>query len=240
VVGLPAWYLSSGLVKVLYPLYGKIRADESRVKLLLDEALSLSSGLVWPALAFVGGASPLIVRVLLGPGWGEAPTVLALFAFAYCADLSCGLLTNAGEAFGWMRTIWIRQAIFFASIVLAIGVVQVAGLDVEALVGGIVAAQWLAYAVTLQAFIRRGCLSARAVLSTNAIHGCVAALAFAAAAGCARSLASAPLALGVIGEIVTGLAVCGVLVRCRTRFPAGRVLDRRFGAIRWGHEAVPS
>jgi lipopolysaccharide exporter len=233
IVGLPSWYLSSGLVKVLYPLYGKVRSDESRVKVLLDEALTLSSGLVWPTLAFIGGASPLIVRVLLGPGWGGAASLLTLFALGYCADMSCGLLTNAGEAFGWMRTIWLRQVAFLTLIVVDIGVMQAAGLGVEALVAGLALAQWLTYAVTVQAFVRRGFLEAHKALSMNAVHGCVAAIAFGAAAICARSLASAPLAVGVVGEVITAAVVCGALVLGRAHFPGGRVLDRRVRAVSW-------
>src|SRR5207253_168874 len=94
---------------------------------------------------------------------------------------ACGLLTNAGEAFGWMRTIWSRQLALLTLLAVDIGVVRAAGLGVVALVAGVAIAQWVAYALTVHAFVRRGFLAARAAVVTNLSHALAAALAFAGA-----------------------------------------------------------
>jgi MFS family permease len=62
IVGLPATYLTTGVTKVLYPLYGRVREDLVRTRTLLGEGLILTTGLTWPffALAFVQGIGSAI------------------------------------------------------------------------------------------------------------------------------------------------------------------------------------
>src|SRR5205823_13530625 len=93
IVGLPQTYLSSGLMKVLYPLYGRVKNDRGRANVLLGESITLATGFVWPLYALLAGAAPVVVRVLLGRGWGGTAPLVALFALLACADLPCGLLT---------------------------------------------------------------------------------------------------------------------------------------------------
>ena len=187
----------------------------------------MATGFTWPFFALVAGAAPVIVKVLLGPGWSGTAPLLALFALLACADLPCGLLTNAGEAFGWMRMIWRRQLVFFALLAADIAVVHVAGWGVNALVAGMVIAQWLTYAVMLHAFVRRGFLDARAIAASHAAHLAVLVGAFGAAALCAYVLRSAPLVVQVAAEIGVGVVVCATLFLGRPWFPAGRILARR-------------
>jgi lipopolysaccharide exporter len=231
IVSLPLTYLSSGLMKVIYPLYGRLRSDESRVKTLLEEALALASGLVWPVLGLIAGAAPVIVQVLLGPRWHGAAPLLTLFALAACADIACGLLTNAGEAFGWMRTIWSRQIALLVLLAVDIAAVEVAGWGVNALLGGFVIAQWFTYAWTLRAFVQRGMLNGRTTIVVQLAHLAAATAAFGASALCAYSLRSAPLGARVIAEIVVGLLVCLALFVGRRWFPAGRILARRLEEV---------
>jgi O-antigen/teichoic acid export membrane protein len=232
IVGLPLTYLSSGLMKVLYPLYGRLRSDESRVKLMLEEALALTTGLLWPVLGFIAGAAPVIVSLLLGPRWEQVAPLLALFALAACADLACSLLTNAGEALGWMRTIWNRQIALLGALTLVVGVVHVAGLGVVALVAGVAVAQWLTYGLTVHAFVRRRFLDGRSATTTNLAHAGAAAMAFGVAALTARFLADDSLGIRVLGELAAALIVCGGLVAMRSWFPAGRILARRLEQVR--------
>jgi O-antigen/teichoic acid export membrane protein len=227
VVGLPLTYLSGGLMKVLYPLYGRVRSDPARTRILIDEGITMGTGFVWPFFAVVAGAAPVIVRVLLGPGWNGTAPLLALFALVACGDLPCGLLTNAGEAFGWMRMIWGRQLTFFVLIAVDIAAVHFLGLGVTALVGGIAVAQWIAYAFTISAFVRRDVLEIRAVALSHGAHAALSLGGFGAAALVARGLGGTPLAVQTVGEVAVGLTLGVVVLLGRSWHPATRVLAHR-------------
>jgi O-antigen/teichoic acid export membrane protein len=186
IVGLPATYLTSGVTKILYPLYGRVREDLGRTRALLGEGLLLTTGFSWPLFALVAGASPVIVRVLLGERWHAAAPLVALCALSSCAGLPCSLLTNAAEAFGWMRRIAARQLMLCGGIGAAIVATYVGGLAIEWLLAGMALAQWIAYVSTVMPFVQRGFLDGRSVAVTHAIHGAVALAAYGLTAATAR------------------------------------------------------
>lgn len=227
IVDLPTTYLSSGLTKVLYPLYGRVRNDEARAKLLLDETISMATGFAWPLFGLLAGAAPVVVAVLLGPGWDGTAPLIALFAALACGNFPCGLLTNAAEAFGWMRTIWGRQLAFLALLAGDLALVHLADLGVEALVAGMVIAQWAAYAFTLSAFLGRGFFDRRTVARTHAVHGLLALVAFGCAALAAHLSRDAAVAVQLAAQIAVALGVGGTILAARRHFPAGRILTRR-------------
>ena len=117
IVGLPSEYALTSIYKVIYPVYGRVRDDLARTRVLIDEALTLTTGLLWPMLALIAGAAPVIVAVLLGGGWGDAPQLVALFALMASAWVPCGVLTNAAEAQGWMRIIAWRLTLLFGGVI---------------------------------------------------------------------------------------------------------------------------
>jgi hypothetical protein len=123
--------------------------------------------------------------------------------------------------------IWGRQLTYFALLAVDIAVVHVAGWGVNALVAGIVVVEWVTYAVTLRAFVRRGFLDARLITASHAAHLAASIGAFGAAALCAYVLRSAPLAVQVVAQIGVGLVVCATLFFGRPWFPAGRILAQR-------------
>ena len=45
IVALPATYATSSVYKVLYPLYGRVRDDFARTRAVVDEGLTLTTGL---------------------------------------------------------------------------------------------------------------------------------------------------------------------------------------------------
>lgn len=227
IVSLPLTYAASSMTKVLYPLYGRVRDDFARTRTLLDEALMLTTGLAWPLFALVAGAAPVVVRVLLGARWHGAAPLLAFIALAACAALPLGLLTNAAEAMGWMRAIAARQAWFAGGVAAALAAVHFAGLDLQWLLAGVAAAQWSAYGVTLQPFIRRGCVDGRAVLRSQITHAAAGIVTFGAAAGCAHGLSEVSLPIQVVAQMAIGIAVFAALFLGRSWFPATDVLIRR-------------
>lgn len=229
VVSLPLTYVSQSITRVLYPLYGHVREDLRRTRILLDEALTLSTGLAWPVFAMIAGASPVIVEVLLGPRWSEAAPLLALFALTACGNLPSDLLTNAAQAFGWMRIIAMRLIAFSAGAAGAMGTVHLAGLSPKWLLVGIAASQWITYLLTLQPFIRRRYLDSGLILRKQLVHAAVAVGAFGASASCAKILAGAALPIQVGGQAAVAAVVAGAILLRWRWFPATRVLGRRIG-----------
>ena len=87
IIGLPLNYLTTGIAKVVYPLYGRIGTVVARRKALITEASVIATGFVWPVLALVAGAASIVVDVLLGPDWGGSSAVLRLCALIACGNL---------------------------------------------------------------------------------------------------------------------------------------------------------
>jgi O-antigen/teichoic acid export membrane protein len=231
IVGLPHTYFVTGVMKILYPLYGRVRDDLARTRTLLDEGLTLSTGLIWPLYAMLAGAAPVVVRVLLGQRWHAAAPLVALCALIACGDFPCSLLTNAAEALGWMRAIALRQVVFLAGVGASIAVVYLADLDLEWLLAGIALAQWVAYAMTLTPFVERGLLGIRSTLQAQVLHGAAALVVFGITFAGARVVEGTAAPVQVLCMCVVGFGVCGALFALRSRLPAGRVLERRFAHI---------
>ena len=229
IVGLPAEYALTSIFKVIYPVYGRVRDDLARTRALIDEALTLTTGLLWPMLALIAGAAPVIVAVLLGGGWGDAPQLVALFALMASAWVPCGVLTNAAEAQGWMRIIAWRQTLLIGGVIATLVVAYLANLSLSWVLAGIAATEWVAYVLTLQPFIRRDILEPSVTLRKQLVHAAVAAAGFGAAAATARLLGGAPLGARLVAELAVGGLVLGTIVAGRRWFPAMQVLARRIG-----------
>ena len=231
IVGLPLTYLITSVMKVLYPIYGRVRDDVVRTKILLDEGLTLTTGFVWPLFALVAGASPLVVRILLGERWHSAAPLVALTALIACGDIGCGLLTNAAEAFGWMRLVAMRQIAFFSGVAATLATVHVARLGLNWVLVGVAASQWAAYILTLVPFVRLRFLRARSVAVAQAIHAGVALAAYGVVVACVRAVEGAPLAVQAVTVAVVATAVYATILVSRSWYPAGRVLGRRLAQV---------
>ena len=229
IVGLPAEYAVTSIYKVIFPLYGRVREDLARTRSLVDEALTLTTGFVWPILALIAGAAPVIVAVLLGERWEEAVPLIALFALMAAAWVPCGLLTNAGEALGWMRIIAIRQLAFFVCVAATLAVAHFADLSLDLLLLGVGVSEWMVYALTLRAFVGRELLERDTVLRRQLVHAALAATAFAASAVAAQLLSDYSLLVQVAGQVVIGAAVIATIALGRRWIPATEVLAHRMG-----------
>ena len=70
-MGLPAEYALTSVFKVSIRSTGAFERSRPHAG-MIDEALTLTTGLLWPMLALIAGAAPVIVAVLLGGGWEDA------------------------------------------------------------------------------------------------------------------------------------------------------------------------
>ena len=227
IVGLPLNYLTTGLIKVMYPFYGLVGEQVARVRALLSETITIATGFAWIFFGLVAGASPIIVDVLLGRRWHDSADLIPLCVLIACANLPWVLLANAAEAFRWMRLVWSVQGAF--ALVLGGGFVLVwlASLEPRDVLIAAAAAQWAAYLLLLVAFARRGVLATRMVMNGHLIHGAIALAAYGAAAACTHLLRGESLPIQVIGQLAVAAAVGGALVVARFRVPCSRVLGAR-------------
>jgi O-antigen/teichoic acid export membrane protein len=227
VVNLPLVYLSTGITKVLFPLYGHVRDDAAKTKAMLSEGIVLATGYIWPLFAIVAGAAPVLVDILLGQRWHGTAPLLRLFVLIACGVFPTTFLTNAAEALGWIKFATFRLLVLLALLASAVAVVGVAGLGLRALLVGVAIAQWATYVITLKPFVSRGIVNARLVLGSHFIHGLLSLAAFGAALGCAALLAGAGLFAQALVEVALTALVCALVLRGRNWYPATRVLAQR-------------
>lgn len=228
---LPADYAVSSIYRVVYPLYGRVRGDATRTRTLLREALGLTTGLTWPVFAFIAGAAPLLVAVVLGPRWEETAPLLTLFALGVCAAIPTGLLTNCAEAFGWMRIIALRQAALLAGVVAVLALVKVANRDADELLLGVAVVQWVVYCATLLPFARRELLNIRDLAVEHGVHAAIAALAFGVGAACTSVADAGSTAVQALALAAAAALLFTVLVLAHPLIPAGRILARRLKQV---------
>ena len=229
IVTLPLTYATSGISKVLFPLYGRVRDDLKRTQVMLSEAVVLATGFSWPVLAIVAGGAPVLIAALLGPNWASATPLLRLSAVFVGAALPLNLLTNGAEAMGWIRTAAIRLVVFLVLLSSVIGATQAADLGMSALLGGVAVVEWATYAITLMPFVRRAIVDPGLLLRSHLVHGAVSLVAFGAAFLGASALAGTNILIQIAAQIVIALAIFGVILAGRSWFPAAEVLTRRMG-----------
>jgi len=236
---LPADYAVSSVYRVIYPLYGRVRDDTARTRTLLREALGLSTGLAWPAFAFLAGAAPAVVAVVLGPRWQGAAPLLSLCALGVCAAIPTGLLTNCAEAFGWMRIIAFRQVALLAGVAAVLVVARVAHGSAGALLLGVAGVQWAVYVATLLPFVRRELLAPRELAAEHGLHAAVALFAFGLGVACAEAAGGASTAIRACVLLAGAILLCAVLILVHPVIPAGRILVRRLTQVAPRLAALP-
>jgi len=230
VVNLPLGYLSTGITKVLFPLYGRVRDDAVKTKAMLSEGIVLSTGYIWPLFSIVAGGAPVLVDIVLGQRWHGTTPLLRLFVLIACGMFPTAFLTNAAEALGWIKFAAFRLLVLLTLLGSAVAVVGVAGFGLWALLVGVALAQWSTYAITLRPFVTRGAVDARLVLGSHLVHGLLSLAAFGAAFGCAELLGGAGLLAQAIGEVVLTAAVAALVLRGRAWYPASKILAQRMRA----------
>jgi lipopolysaccharide exporter len=91
-------YLMQALTLVLFPHLSRIQQDTARLRRAYLSVLMLGGVVVFPVCAGVAVAAPELVRVVLGPQWGLAATIVPWFAFVGGCSLLSALSQMAAEA----------------------------------------------------------------------------------------------------------------------------------------------
>jgi O-antigen/teichoic acid export membrane protein len=237
IANLPAEYAQASVSKVLFPVYGRVRGEAERTTRLVNEALTLATGFLWPIFGLLAGAAPVVVSILLGPRWDSVPPLLTLFAVGACGNIATGLLTSAAEAFGWMRTVALRQLAFASLMLVALAIVYLTGAPVIWVAASVACAEWGAFFATLQPFIRQGVVAARPMFARQSMHLALATAALAVSAACSEALGESALIAQVGAQLAVATLLALVLVAGRNRIPAMVVLRERLGG--WEKLGLP-
>lgn len=103
--------LQSSISQVVYPQYRHHLSGTSDARIFWTDALLVSAWVSVPVSAFLAGGAPILVPLLLGPGWESVvPIAVALLISAGLRGPSIQLAA-ALEAAGRFRWIWITHAV---------------------------------------------------------------------------------------------------------------------------------
>jgi O-antigen/teichoic acid export membrane protein len=91
-------YLAQALTLVLFPHLSRIQQDKARLRRAYLSVLMLAGVLAFPVCAGIAVAAPELVRVMLGPQWGLAATIVPWFALAAACSVISALSQAAAEA----------------------------------------------------------------------------------------------------------------------------------------------
>jgi lipopolysaccharide exporter len=91
-------YLMQALTLVLFPHLSRIQQDKARLRRAYLSVLMLGGALVFPVCAGVAVAAPELVRVVLGPQWDLAATIVPWLTLAGALSLISSMSQMAAEA----------------------------------------------------------------------------------------------------------------------------------------------
>lgn len=92
-------YLSQALTTVLFSHLSRVQSDSARLRRAYLSVLSLAAIQLFPACAGIAVAAPELVRVVLGPQWDLAATIVPWFAVAG----ACSVLSALSQVFAEAR-----------------------------------------------------------------------------------------------------------------------------------------
>ena len=92
------WYLAQALTQVLFPHLSRIQDDPPRLRRASASVLGLTALVVFPVGAGMAVAAPELVRVVLGPQWDLAATLVPWFAVAGACSVVSILCQTVAEA----------------------------------------------------------------------------------------------------------------------------------------------
>lgn len=139
--GLPMYHLTNNTVKVLFPRFARERANRSVLAATYQRGMILLLGMFAPLCVLTFFVSHALVRLVLGPGWNLAASLVPLVSIAMAVDLASHLPGAVYEALGRLRLRIAVQALHLATIVLVVGLVVSRGSSVHALAGAWIVGQ---------------------------------------------------------------------------------------------------
>lgn len=119
----PFAQLQNALMQVIYPEFRRYPVGSTAARSAWVDMLGLVAWLTLPIGAFVAGLGPVVVGVVLGPGWAQAASILPLLAVLGALQPLMVLFAGALESASLFRAIWLAEALAF--LISAAGVLLV-------------------------------------------------------------------------------------------------------------------
>ena len=236
VSSIPLQQLQNAMTQAVSPEFRHDRRDYSRAQRVWPELLGMVAWSTWPLAALGAGVAGVLVPVILGPGWGQAATLVPALLLLGALQMVVMLLNSAVEVVGMMRAVWLGQ-VGGLMVQVAGGVAAFATESIWPAIGGAAAALALMHAVHLVAASMRGLVSLRVVAFAYIGPALVAVmLGLDAWALVREARAGSLLVLMPISTFVGGLAVAWVF---RRRLPFV-VIARRYGVLGKGSGSKPA
>lgn len=91
------------LNEVAFPAFSRIQTDRERVRVSFRGLIGLQAALLMPVTAILLTAGDLVLRVVLGPGWGLASETLRFLALAICVRAFLETAPQVLRALGYTR-----------------------------------------------------------------------------------------------------------------------------------------
>jgi O-antigen/teichoic acid export membrane protein len=117
-------YLTQALTNVLFPHLSRIQEDSARLRRASLSMLALSALVLFPVCAGMAVAARELVRVVLGPQWDLAATLVPWFALAG----ACGVVSALSQTVAEARSELNRSLAIQAVYVVALGVLMAVAL----------------------------------------------------------------------------------------------------------------
>jgi O-antigen/teichoic acid export membrane protein len=119
----PFSQLQNALMQVIYPEFRRYPVGSVAARSAWLDMLGLVAWLTLPIGAVMAGIGPVLVGVVLGPGWDQAARILPLLAVLGALQPLMVLFAGALESASLFRAIWAAEALAF--LISATGVVLV-------------------------------------------------------------------------------------------------------------------
>lgn len=103
--------LQGAMIQALYPELGGQRLDRARMQRVWTDVLVIVGWISMPASAFIAGAVPSLVPVILGDDWNPVIGICVLLAIAAGFRGSSIQLASALESVGYFGWIWATHAL---------------------------------------------------------------------------------------------------------------------------------
>lgn len=115
-VGMPTMLFGQVLERVMFPVYSRLQNDREKAKLYFGHAVSLSSIVMAPMSVLFIVLGPELVRIILGPDWGDTVLPLQILASTIIFRMGYKLNDPLTKATGLVFQRAIRLAIYVIAV----------------------------------------------------------------------------------------------------------------------------
>ena len=232
-VVLPQTFFAQGIYKTLYPIYPRFRDSREEGRRMMTDVTSVTLTAVWPLFAALAGFAPLVVELLLGARWAPVASIVVPLCILVAFDFVFSVLTSFAESVGYLKHIWVVQAVWTATLAGSLGVAVVADADMQRLALVAAGVHVVVHLFQIALFARARLIDAVGTLRAEAWAGSVALVWYLAPMLTTNVVSEQTIAIRLLASavVVALLTVSTWLVL--PRLPAGKAFSRRGIPITW-------